>query len=54
MATKTTQQKALEQSELWKLYEAIKAGADHAALMNLAREANAEFYRAQCAHVVAA
>jgi gluconate kinase len=63
--TKTTQQIALEDSDLWKLYEAIEDGvADmtnlgrHAefvqvsavrrtleALLNKAREANAEFVR---------
>jgi len=51
---KTTQQTALEKSELWKLYEAIKDGAGHDVLVNLARGANAEFYRAQAPHYVPA
>jgi len=71
---KTTQQQALEQSELWKLHEAIDdfvadmdALAKHAEfvqisamqstaarLLNLSREANAEFYRSQTAHFIAA
>jgi hypothetical protein len=53
MGEKTAQQQALEKSELWKLYEAIKRGEDHGVLLNLAREANAEFCRMQSDQLVA-
>ncbi|MBK6616297.1 hypothetical protein [Ottowia sp.] len=50
---KSDQQIALERSELWKLYLAIKSGADQTTLMTLAREANAEFISNLTPNVVA-
>lgn len=50
---KTNHQKALESSDLWKLYLAIKCGVGQRALMALAREANAEFISNLTPHVVA-
>lgn len=53
MSPKSEDQRALEQSELWKLFQAVAARPECHDLLNLAREANAEFVRHRTPHQLA-